>query len=139
MKKILFSIAIIFYAQLVFADNDVFVYRLSYAKRSGESVVVYCGITNNPERRAREHAVAATKRYNTFDTMTVFAGPMPREQALQEETNCINSNDIPGLYQTYPSHPTRPSKYKSDGEKQQAIAEYDRTMIPLGLSKLQNP
>ncbi len=75
VKKIIF-VVLIFCYQTIFAVDDVFVYYLKYTNRHKDDVVVYCGITNNPEVRALEHAYDSTMKYNTFDTMVVFAGPM---------------------------------------------------------------
>ncbi|EKE00546.1 MAG: hypothetical protein ACD_21C00331G0012 [uncultured bacterium] len=123
IKKILLSIVCLFYFQVVFAADDFFVYMLSYGKRN--PVIVYCGITKDPERRARQHANNETMLYNTFDTMTVFAGPMPEPQAYAEETKCIYQYPIPKLYQTYPGNPIRRSEHQTDAEKQKAIQEYE--------------
>jgi predicted GIY-YIG superfamily endonuclease len=60
VKKIILSILLVFYFQVAFAANDVFVYLLKYTGRYGKDVVVYCGITNNPEVRAHEHAEGGT-------------------------------------------------------------------------------
>ncbi len=108
--------------QLAFADNDVFVYILLYGGQKG--TVVYCGITNDPEARAKEHAIDRTMMYNTFDTMLVIAGPMSRSEALKLETKCIYTYDIPRLYQTYPNDPDRPSELDME-EREIAIWEYE--------------
>ncbi len=124
-KKVILSILLIFFFQEVFAQNDVFVYLLKYRGARGD-VVVYCGITNDPETRALEHAEGGTLGYNTFDTMVVFAGPMSREQALEEETRCIYRYEIPRLYQTYP-------------RDLRAIAEYESHYDASRLVQTRNP
>lgn len=59
-------------------DDEVFVYKF-YGARGGE---LHCGLTNNPERREREH------RYKFNEPVGVLAvegGPMPRWQAREWE------------------------------------------------------
>ena len=104
----------------------VFVYYLKYAGRYGD-VIVYCGITNDPEARAIEHARGGTMRYNTFDTMVVFAGPMSRDQAYREETRCIERNRIPRIYQ------------HRNGPDFRAIEEYELHYNPTRLIQTPNP
>jgi predicted GIY-YIG superfamily endonuclease len=113
MKKNILGLVLIFCFQATFAADDVFVYFLKYTGRFGKDVVVYCGITKDPESRALEHAQGGTMGYNTFDTMVVFAGPMSRSQAYKEETKCIETNRIPKMYQTYPRNERGIEKYES--------------------------
>lgn len=124
-KKIILGVMLIFYFQVACADN-VFVYFLKYTGRNGD-VVVYCGITNDPEARALEHARGGTMGYNTFDTMVVFAGPMSRAEAYQEETRCIETHHIPRMYQ------------HREGPDFRAIAEYESHYDPSRLRQTPNP
>ena len=109
-KKVILSLFLIFYCQIVYSLNDTYVYILTYGARG---VVVYCGITNDPEARALEHATDGTMGYNTFDTMIVVAGPMTRDRAYREETRYIHRHPIPSLYQTYPRDARAIEEYES--------------------------
>lgn len=137
-KKTLLYFLLIFSFQSLYANNDVFVYLLKYTKSNGKEVVVYCGITNNPEQRALEHADGHTMGYNTFDTMLVIAGPMSREQALQQETDCIYRYPIPRLYQTYPNDQIRPSDL-DESARAAAIAKYESRVDTSRLAQTPDP
>src|SRR3989337_1005644 len=147
IKKIILSVILIFCFQVSHADGDIFVYLLKYMKQNGEDVVVYCGITNDPEARAFEHVQGSTMKYNTFDTMVVVAGPMSRAQALKEETRCIYQYPIPKLYQTYPGGypdvvypgcPYRPCDYNKE-ERDKRIKEYESKFDSSRLVQISNP
>lgn len=109
IKKTILSVILILSFQASYALDDdrvfAFVLKSSFLKASNQNNddVVYCGITKDPEGRATELTINPIMRYDTFDAMLVYAGPMTREQAKQEKTRCINNHYIPRLYQTYPT------------------------------------
>ena len=133
VKKVILIVALIFGANMVLADNDVFTYYLKYSDKYGKDTVAYCGITNDPEARVIEHVKDRTLRYNTFDAMVVFAGPMSRKEALQEETRCIYNYPIPSLYQT------QGGNAKEEEERRRDIAEYESRYDTSRLVQTQDP
>lgn len=126
-KKIILGLISLFCFRIACAEN-VFVYLLKH-----QGNVVYCGITNDPDRRAREHVENHTMRYSVFDKMLVFAGPMSRESAYQEETNCIYNHLIPNLYQTKPQN-NQEAEYQRKAQK-----DYELRIHATQLIQVQNP
>jgi predicted GIY-YIG superfamily endonuclease len=57
-------------------------FRPYVLRRNGR--IVYCGITNNPDRRCREHA-----RDKDFDEIEVRGPPMTRDRARAAERRAL--------------------------------------------------
>ena len=69
-----------------------------------ENQVVYCGISNDPKSRMQEHR---EKKLFYFDRMAVYFANPDESSAYENETQCIESHDIPSRYQLYPRRPER--------------------------------